>query len=295
MKKIMTLMLCLLMLASLAACGSKKPTPAPEVKTEVAAVAVEEVQQPEETKAPEEITEPVVTEAPTEPAAAVPAFDSSWASNEFEALIPQLPLNMTGEQKSERRYKLSTEYDALKYYTGSAEYTALADYVATLEGYGFRVYPTNYTNVEAFGAVEPNAWIILDNQGNRIDIELMITSFSEEGLRAACYATIECTSGTVVDTAALGGVFAKLPDAVWTSQEEVTQTAGNLWTQYITYEAAAAYCDALLADGYTVAEEGEPYMSYIIKTFVAADGTRIAVQYEGREDFGSCNICINQG
>lgn len=44
MKKIMTLMLCLLMLASLAACGSKEPAPAPEVKTEVAAVAVEEVQ-----------------------------------------------------------------------------------------------------------------------------------------------------------------------------------------------------------------------------------------------------------
>ena len=34
---------------------SKEPAPAPEVKTEVAAVAVE--QQPEETKAPEEITE----------------------------------------------------------------------------------------------------------------------------------------------------------------------------------------------------------------------------------------------
>ncbi|MGN1410369.1 MAG: hypothetical protein ACI4XJ_09350, partial [Eubacteriales bacterium] len=88
MKKIIALLLCLLMAASLASCGGQADTEKSGTETE----QTETASAAEETEKQEESSEPVETEpAETEPAETEPAFDTSWASNDFEKLIPQPP------------------------------------------------------------------------------------------------------------------------------------------------------------------------------------------------------------
>ena len=104
MRKVMTVVLSMLLALSLAACGGKTEAPA---ETEQQAPAQTEAVA--ET-APTEIPTEVPTEAPVETTEAVQAaFDTSWASNEFEAMIPQPPFEgWTGEQTSDNVYEMVT-------------------------------------------------------------------------------------------------------------------------------------------------------------------------------------------
>ena len=290
MNKSIALLLALVLTLGLTACGNKNEATTPVVaETVTPAEATVAAEIAASTEAPAEAP----TEAPTESQVET-LFDTSWASNDFEKLIPQLPWTVTGEQISDREYMISTEYDALEYAADSDDYAALAAYVSALENYGFHVYAVNYGSEGTFGAVAPNGWVALDSFGNKISIDLPITSAHEDWLRAMCMVTIESASGDVVDTAALGGVLALLPDSIWTTSDGITATNGFMMTKFIAHDAVAAYCDTLLSEGCTLVEEGEPYMSYINKTFVSADGQRIHVQYEGREDYGTCRIRVSQ-
>ena len=280
MKRIITILLCLAMVFTLYACGSKTE---PETTTLPEATAATEAAAPETTEAPEE-TAPAETEPDN-------SFDTSWASNEFEELIPQLPFTgLSGEQSAETRYQLASEPGALDYSAESADRTALDAYVASLEGYGFTVIPEGYSHPDFIGAELPDSWMILDALGSKISISL--TCDDHTALTGSLFITIKKANGSVVDTEALGGVYATLPDAIWTSKEEVTDTSGFLFTQYVTHEAMAAYCDYLLAEGFTLDEEGEPYRSNIAKTFANANGDEIYVKYEGEEDYCSGNLKI---
>ncbi len=281
MKRFIAAILCLCMVSALSACGGE---PTPE-----AAPAPETTPVPETTAA----TEPTNATEETAPAETEPdnSFDTSWASNDFEALIPQPPFSgMTGEESSSTRYQLTTEPGVLDYSAESADRVALDAYVKSLEAYGFTVFEVGYSHPDFIGVEIPDSWIILDELGNKFNITL--TCDEHTSLAASCFITINRANGPVVDTEAMGGVYATLPDAIWTSKDEVTATTGFLFTKYVTHEAMAAYCDFLLAEGYTLTEEAEPYRSNISKTFTAANGDEIYVKYEGEEDYGSGNIKI---
>ena len=164
MKKTIALVLCLLMVVSLAACGSQ--TTAEESsniqntdQTETAAPETEETEQPEES------TESVETEAPTETEEETPAFDTSWASNEFEAMIPELPFTgWTVVNETDTIYEL--ELGGLRTANGADTATgfeedkdALITYINSLSAYGLTVEETG----------ENYSWLATNDEGNTIE------------------------------------------------------------------------------------------------------------------------------
>ena len=165
MKKTIALVLCLLMVVSLAACGGQATTEessASAVQTETTPT-MEETTQPEESSEPVEPesaeTEPVETESvETEPVETAPAFDTSWASNEFEKLIPQPPFDgWTGEKTSEKVYEMETSQANAD---GSGTYyDTWAAYIQTLEDCGFTVEGDTYS---AEGT---------DGNGNKVELQ----------------------------------------------------------------------------------------------------------------------------
>lgn len=146
MKKMMAMVLSLLLVLSLTACGGKTEAPVETGK---------QVEAPVQTEAPVTATEPVPTEIPTEVPTEAPteppvettvevqaAFDNSWASNEFEAMIPQPPFEgWTGEQTSDNVYEMVTTQanaDEILNDDGSwAYYDTWAAYIQTVIDCGF--------------------------------------------------------------------------------------------------------------------------------------------------------------
>ena len=92
MKKTMSVMLLLLLILALAACGTEK-VPATQAPTEAMTEASAEEPTAAPTEAPTAAPTAAPTEAPTEPAA---AFDPYWAGPEQEMPIPQPPINLNG-------------------------------------------------------------------------------------------------------------------------------------------------------------------------------------------------------
>lgn len=99
-------------------------------------------------------------------------FDTSWASNEFEALLPQLPFSGWTTKMDGNIYKMElgglkteTLTDAEGKTTGYGEdKTALINYLDSLSTYGF--------TVEETGGIEGYVyeWSVKDTNGNEIEI-----------------------------------------------------------------------------------------------------------------------------
>ena len=99
-------------------------------------------------------------------------FDTSWASNEFEALLPQLPFSGWTTKTDGNTYKMElgglkteTKTDADGNTIGYGEdKTAIINYVESLTGYGF--------TVEETGGIEGYVyeWEIKDAAGNTIEV-----------------------------------------------------------------------------------------------------------------------------
>ncbi len=181
MKKRTAILLCLLMTAAFASCGTSENADLPDTSAEQneTITAIPEEAAPVAAPETEPETEPA-TESATESAAATPAetepettFDTGWAANEFEALLPELPL--TGwktEQKSDTEYKM--ELGGLKDQVITDENGNTVGYgedkaklIAYLEGlrdYGF--------TVEEVGGIEGYMyeWEIKDASGNEIEV-----------------------------------------------------------------------------------------------------------------------------
>ena len=133
MKKIMILVLCLLLVLSLAACGGQDSPAETTAQTT-------QPQPEEQTQAPSE-TEPAPTEetVPEEE----PAFDNSWASNDFEKLIPQPPFDgWTGKQTGSKVYEMETSQANAD---GSGTYyDTFGAYAETLKACGFAMEGDTY-------------------------------------------------------------------------------------------------------------------------------------------------------
>ena len=165
MKRMMTFILLAVMYLSLVACGaSNTNTTAAGTQTETtAATTVADA-----TTAP--ATETTVS---AEDTTTDLAFDTSWAVNEFEALLPQLPF--TGwetTQENDTTYSMEIgglkdsvmtddEGNAIGYEEDKA---ALIAYLESLKNYGF--------SVEETGGIEgyEYEWLVIDPEGNEIEV-----------------------------------------------------------------------------------------------------------------------------
>ena len=108
------------------------PTAEPEVTPtlEPTATAV-----PTETPAPEPTATSTPTPEPTATPTPAPSFDTSWASNEFEKLIPMPPVGESdwkAEKKDENTYRITT-------YGPNLNVSVFMDYVNLLSECGFMV------------------------------------------------------------------------------------------------------------------------------------------------------------
>ena len=100
------------------------------------------------------------------------AFDTSWASNEFEAILPQLPFNGWTTKTDGNKYKMELGGLKTETLTDSEGKTigygedkaALISYLDSLSSYGF--------TVEETGGIEGYVyeWSIKDANGNEVEI-----------------------------------------------------------------------------------------------------------------------------
>lgn len=148
MKKLLALMLAGIMTFSMVACGDTEST---DDKTETANSDVTVSQNDEKDSG---------------------KFDTSWASNEFEALLPQLPFSGWTTKTDGNTYKMElgglkteTKTDAAGNTIGYGDdKTAIINYVESLTNYGF--------TVEETGGIEGYVyeWEIKDAAGNTIEV-----------------------------------------------------------------------------------------------------------------------------
>jgi len=177
MKKIITLLLCAAMALSVSACRSAEASssaassaPAPSssaVSVSSAAPASSEAPASSAVSVSSSSEAPVSSEAP-----AGPAFDTSWAANDFEALLPELPFTgWTTSQESDKTYAMElgglktetlTDADGKTIGYGDDK-TALIEYLDGLTAYGFEVEET--------GGIEGYVyeWMVIDEAGNEIE------------------------------------------------------------------------------------------------------------------------------
>ena len=166
MKKLIALVLAVLLCFCFVACGNSDAGEENEqtLNQEQPTAAATETA----TTAPAQETETVPAE--TEPAS---GFDTSWASNEFEALLPELPFTgWTTSQQSDTVYEMELgglndtvltddEGNTIGY---GEDKEALIAYLESLMDYGF--------SVEETGGIEGYAyeWMVVDPSGNEIEV-----------------------------------------------------------------------------------------------------------------------------
>ncbi len=148
MKKILAFILAAVLAVSLVACGGESENNGDNVNTN------SEVSVTDDKKADEN------------------TFDTSWASNEFEALLPQLPFTGWETEMDGNTYKMELGGLKTETLTDSEGKTigygedkaALISYLDSLSSYGF--------TVEETGGIEGYVyeWSVKDANGNEIEI-----------------------------------------------------------------------------------------------------------------------------
>jgi len=107
-------------------------------------------------------------------AAAQAAFDTGWASNEFEALLPELPFSgWTTKQSGDTVYEMELGgLNTSAAFNGSdsnepdgADHDKLVAYLDSLTAYGFQVEVTE--SLPDF----PYEWLVTDRSGNTIEVK----------------------------------------------------------------------------------------------------------------------------
>ena len=179
MKKIIALVLAAMMCFPMAACGSNSAEEIPPVGeqqpsgTQIGQTPETTTTAPVQSNAETTAESEPETKAPETTAKDEPAFDTGWASNEFEALLPKLPFDgWTKKQKSSSVYKMElgglkdsviTDSSGKTVGYGEDKETMIA-YLEALKGYGF--------SVEETGGIEGYAyqWLVTDPSGNEIEV-----------------------------------------------------------------------------------------------------------------------------
>lgn len=151
MKRILAFTLCLLMVLTLMACGGEK-APAEVPTTPTNTPSTEPTQAP--TEAIEE-TEPVEE----------PAFDSTWASNDFEKLIPLPPFEgWTGKEMAPNLYMMTCTNGNEADWEVYAQTLMTADFSLEDVGRGYKGYDA-MGNYFEFMCTENQAMILIETVG----------------------------------------------------------------------------------------------------------------------------------
>ena len=169
MKNIIALLLALIMVLSMAACSANDTAGDGNDTTEQTDLQMnvgdETSSEPDEEASTDDSTANGNEE---EPSADSTTFDTAWASNEFEALLPQLPFSgWTTSQPDDKTYKmeligLNTSPATNAPDSGEpdgADKQRLLDYFETLTAYGFTIEETGTDYL----------WEATDAAGNRIE------------------------------------------------------------------------------------------------------------------------------
>ena len=243
MKKILSIFLAIIMVFTLSACGEKAPAEAATQPTN--APSTEPTQAP--TAAP---TEAIEEAEPVE----VPAFDNTWASNDFEKLIPQPPFEgWTGKQTDEKTYEMETsQADA----DGSGTYyDTFGAYADTLRDCGFTMEGDTYM------------WEGVNEQGTFVELKCgdgfaWITITSAEPLTAGTPAPV---GDSGFDSGWTENPFEKLipqpPFEGWTGRE----MAPNLYMMTCTNGNEAdweVYAQILTSADFSLEDVGKGYKGY---------------------------------
>lgn len=133
LKKILAMLLALIMMLSLTACGGNKPTdndaePDDGKKQERVTEEPEETEEPEKTAEPEETKEPAETEEPTEEPEEVSA-DFKAAMDAYEAFIDEYVTFIKKYEEEGRPLSMLSEYTELM-----TQYTEFAETMAAYNG-----------------------------------------------------------------------------------------------------------------------------------------------------------------
>lgn len=263
MKKTIALVLCLLMVVSLAACGGQATadeSSASAEQTETAEPTTEETTQQEESSEPVE-TEPVETE---------PAFDTSWASNDFEKLIPQPPFEgWSGEKTSDNIYKMETSQANAD---GSGTYyDTWAAYIQTLNDCGFVVKGDTYNSEGT------------DSNGNKVELQC--------GDGHAWITIIKAASISAADDSSLPEIPA-LPEGDW-EREQFNDITYIMTIDEIDYADIEKYIETLSSENFTIIEiesDSGTYCEYQAEKNVGDSSLRINIQYG--TDGTNCRVAV---
>lgn len=130
LKKILAMLLALIMMLSLTACGGNTPTEPDDDGNRQERVTEEpkETEEPEKTAEPEETKEPAETEEPTEEPAGVSA-DFKAVMDEYEKFIDKYVKFMKKYEKEGRPLSMLSEYTELL-----TQYTEFAETMAAYNG-----------------------------------------------------------------------------------------------------------------------------------------------------------------
>lgn len=152
MKKLITLLLSLLLVLSMTACGSDTTTDENEKNDEQT----------------ENVSGNGAETSDDEKEKDKSAFDTSWASNDFEKLLPELPFTgWTTSQESDTTYKMELQGLNTSAATNpsdsgqpdGADKDKLITYLKSLSNYGFTVEETG----------EGYKWNVTDANGNQME------------------------------------------------------------------------------------------------------------------------------
>lgn len=121
-----------------------------------------------------------------------PVFDTSWATNEIEKMIPNPPFGPWEKTESpEDLHIIATPFDAIDYGVGSIDRMALANYFAWLKGMGFTVKEVGYSSKDVLGSELPDHWLIIDQQGRVAQLSIYCYMEGKEGFTGYSIITFE--------------------------------------------------------------------------------------------------------
>ena len=274
MKKIIAVVLCLLIMVTLAACVGQVTTEEGSTnteQTETTEPTAEETKQPEESSKPVE-TEPVETEpVETEPVETEPAFDTSWAGADYIMLIPEPPF----------AYKISVDDTAVDIRStnggldGDVTHQSILNYCEELKNAGFTLNLTENEIGERYGRTcyEFNASDAAGNNVNLID----------DGGGVVIYVALKKTSSETnteengsIDVSSLG--IPELPEGNW-KKEQFNDNTYIMTIEYIDYADIDKYIGTLSSENFAIFE------------IVPYSGTSCEIQAE--KNVGSSGLKIN--
>lgn len=241
MKKTIALVLCLLMVVSLAACGGQATadeSSASAEQTETAEPTTEETTQQEESSEPVE-TEPVETE---------PAFDTSWAGADYIMPIPEPPfayeINVDGTSVEIRSTNGGMD--------GDVTHQSILDYCEELKNAGFTLNLTENEIGERYGRT-CYEFSASDAAGNNVNL-------IDDGGGVVIYVALKKTSSETnteenssVDVSYIG--IPDLPDGDWNI--ELSGEMYKCLIDNIQYSMVQDYVKTLESAGFNVVNESE--------------------------------------